>query len=188
MAKVQLLGDKASGYQLTLDGEPFFIKGAGLEFGHLQSLAEAGGNTFRTWRVANGERDAIDILDEAEALGLKVCMGLDIARERHGFDYSDQAAVIAQNEAMMRDVIRLKDHPALLMWGLGNELKKKYWFISLKLSTKTGRDRTIRWNQRNTGVFIERIVQANPHCRSSCKTRSRLVVSGSWLMWHSAIS
>ena len=49
-------------------------------------------------------------------------MGLDIARERHGFDYSDQAAVIAQNEAMMRDVIRLKDHPALLMWGLGNEL------------------------------------------------------------------
>ena len=122
MAKVQLLGDKADGYQLTVDGEPFFIKGAGLEFGHLKSLAEAGGNAFRTWRVANGERDAIDILDEAEALGLKVCMGLDIARERHGFDYSDQAAVIAQNEAMMRDVIRLKDHPALLMWGLGNEL------------------------------------------------------------------
>ena len=28
MAKVQLLGDKASGYQLTLDGEPFFIKGS----------------------------------------------------------------------------------------------------------------------------------------------------------------
>ena len=122
MAKVQLLGDKADGYQLTVDGEPFFIKGAGLEFGHLKSLAEAGGNAFRTWRVANGERDAIDILDEADALGLKVCMGLDIARERHGFDYSDQDAVSAQNEEMMRDVVRLKDHPALLMWGLGNEL------------------------------------------------------------------
>lgn len=122
MAKVQLLGNKADGYQLTVDGEPFFIKGAGLEFGHLKSLAEAGGNAFRTWRVANGERDAIDILDEADALGLKVCMGLDIARERHGFDYSDQDAVSAQNEEMMRDVVRLKDHPALLMWGLGNEL------------------------------------------------------------------
>jgi hypothetical protein len=83
MAKVQLLGNKADGYHLTVDGEPFFIKGAGLEFGHLKSLAEAGGNAFRTWRVANGERDAIDILDEADALGLKVCMGLDIARERH---------------------------------------------------------------------------------------------------------
>ena len=122
MAKVQLLGNKADGYRLAVDGKPFFIKGAGLEFGHLKSLAEAGGNAFRTWRVANGERDAIDILDEAESFGLKVCMGLDIARERHGFDYSDQAAVIAQNEAMMDDVIRLKDHPALLMWGLGNEL------------------------------------------------------------------
>ena len=122
MAKVQLLGNKADGYRLAVDGKPFFIKGAGLEFGHLKSLAEAGGNAFRTWRVANGERDAIDILDEAESFGLKVCMGLDIARERHGFDYSDQAAVITQNEAMMDDVIRLKDHPALLMWGLGNEL------------------------------------------------------------------
>lgn len=122
MAKVQLLGNKTDGYQLTVDGEPFFIKGAGLEFGHLKSLAEAGGNAFRTWRVVNGERDAIDILNEADALGLKVCMGLDIARERHGFDYSDQDAVIAQNEQMMIDVNRLKGHPALLMWGLGNEL------------------------------------------------------------------
>ena len=41
MAKVQLLGDKAGVYQLTLDGEPFFIKGAGLEFGHPKSLAFA---------------------------------------------------------------------------------------------------------------------------------------------------
>ena len=30
----------------------------------------------------------------------------------------------------------------------------------------------------NTGVFIERIVLANPHCRSNCKNRSRLVVVG----------
>ena len=122
MAKVQLQGNQTDGYRLTVDGAPFFIKGAGLEFGRLKSLANAGGNTFRTWRVDNGERDVIDILDEAETLGLKVCMGLDIARERHGFDYSDQEAVSAQTEKMMTDVIRLKDHPALLMWGLGNEL------------------------------------------------------------------
>jgi hypothetical protein len=122
MAKVQLEGNQTDGYRLTVDGAPFYVKGAGLEFGHLESLAKAGGNTFRTWRVDNGERDVIDILDEAETLGLKVCMGLDIARERHGFDYSDQDAVNTQNDQMMEDVIRLKDHPALLMWGLGNEL------------------------------------------------------------------
>ena len=122
MAKVQLEGNQTDGYRLIVDGAPFFIKGAGLEFGQLKSLANAGGNTFRTWRVENGERDVIDILDEAETLGLKVCMGLDIARERHGFDYSDKDAVKAQNAQMMKDVMRLKDHPALLMWGLGNEL------------------------------------------------------------------
>lgn len=122
MAKVKLQGNQTDGHYLTVDGAPFFVKGAGLEFGHLASLASAGGNTFRTWRVNNGERDAIDILDEAESLGLKVCMGLDIARERHGFDYSDQAAVLSQNLRMMEDIVRLKDHPALLMWGLGNEL------------------------------------------------------------------
>ncbi len=122
MAKVKLEGNQTDGYHLTVDGAPFFVKGAGLEFGQLKSLANAGVNSFRTWRVENGERDVIDILDEAEALGLKVCMGLDIARERHGFDYSDQDAVNAQNAQMMNDVVRLKDHPALLMWGLGNEL------------------------------------------------------------------
>lgn len=122
MAQVKLQGNQTDGYFLTVDGTPFFVKGAGLEFGHLASLASAGGNTFRTWRVDNGERDAIDVLDEAESLGLKVCMGLDVARERHGFDYSDQAAVRAQNQRMMQDIGRLKDHPALLMWGLGNEL------------------------------------------------------------------
>lgn len=122
MASVQLIGNATDGYQLTVDGVPFFVKGAGLEFGQLASLKDAGGNAFRTWRVDNGTRDAIDILDEAEALGLKVCMGLDIARERHGFDYDDAKAVAAQNDQMMIDVMRLKDHPALLMWGLGNEL------------------------------------------------------------------
>ena len=89
MASVQLIGNATDGYQLTVDGVPFFVKGAGLEFGQLASLKDAGGNAFRTWRVDNGTRDAINILDEAEALGLKVCMGLDIARERHGFDYDD---------------------------------------------------------------------------------------------------
>ena len=122
MAKVCLVGDGTDGYRLKVDGAPFYVKGAGLEFGQLASLAGAGGNTFRTWRVNNGERSAEDILDEAQSLGLMVCMGLDMARERHGFDYSDVQAVALQNEQMMLDVERLKDHPALLMWGLGNEL------------------------------------------------------------------
>ena len=113
-------------YQLSIDGKPFYIKGAGLELGSIKSLADYGGNAFRTWRVDNGEKSGLEILDEAHRHGLMVCMGLDVARERHGFDYSDKQAVAAQLAAMERDVLALKDHPALLMWGIGNELNLRH--------------------------------------------------------------
>lgn len=122
MAQAKLITTPEGSYQLLVDGEPYFVKGAGLEFGQMALLAQCGGNTFRTWRVDNGERSAESILDEAQSLGLKVCMGLELARERHGFDYANAKAVAQQQAAIMADVTRLKDHPALLMWGLGNEL------------------------------------------------------------------
>ena len=55
-----------------------------------------------------------------------VCMGLDVARERHGFDYSDKQAVAQQLAAIEQDILALKDHPALLMWGIGNELNLRH--------------------------------------------------------------
>lgn len=122
MPKSQLITQTDGSYMLLNDGQPYYIKGAGLEFAELGTFAAAGGNTFRTWRVDNGSRDVVELLDEAQRLGLSVCMGLDLARERHGFNYSDSDAVRAQTDAMMEDVERLKNHPALFMWGLGNEL------------------------------------------------------------------
>ncbi len=113
-------------YQLSVDGKPFYIKGAGLELGSIASLADFGGNAFRTWRVDNGEKSGLEILDEAHKQGLMVCMGLDVARERHGFDYSDKPAVAEQLAAIEQDVLALKDHPALLMWGIGNELNLRH--------------------------------------------------------------
>ena len=35
------------GFELLVNGKPFFIKGAGLEFGDMEKLAEHGGNSFR---------------------------------------------------------------------------------------------------------------------------------------------
>ena len=124
-SKVELI-KQSEKYQLSIDGKPFYIKGAGLELGSIKSLADYGGNAFRTWRVDNGEKSGLEILDEAQRHGLMVCMGLDVARERHGFDYSDKQAVAAQLAAMERDVLALKDHPALLMWGIGNELNLRH--------------------------------------------------------------
>ena len=125
--KVELI-KQGQNYQLTVDGELFYIKGAGLDLGidNIKSLASHGGNAFRTWRVENGEQSALDILNEAHHHGLMVCMGLEVARERHGFDYDNEAAVAQQLALIKKDILALKDHPALLMWGIGNELNLRH--------------------------------------------------------------
>ena len=44
----------------------------------------------------------------------------------HKFDYSNEPAVREQFEDMKRRVLALKDHPAVLMWAIGNELSVGY--------------------------------------------------------------
>ena len=77
-------------FQLLVNGAPFYIKGAGLEFGNVAALAEHNANSFRTWRTDNGKKSAIEVLDEAQEYGLMVSMGIEVERERHGFDYDDE--------------------------------------------------------------------------------------------------
>ncbi|MEL6849487.1 MAG: glycoside hydrolase family 2 TIM barrel-domain containing protein, partial [Bacteroidota bacterium] len=64
---------------------------------------------------------ASQILDEAHELGLSVLFGLWVGQERQGFDYDDGKAVKAQFENFKNIVQTYKDHPAILMWGIGNE-------------------------------------------------------------------
>ncbi|MDZ7636871.1 MAG: glycoside hydrolase family 2 TIM barrel-domain containing protein [Bryobacterales bacterium] len=104
------------GYRLLRDGKPYFIKGAGGSQ-KLDVLKEAGGNSIRTWRVEP------ETLDRAKEKDLTVLMGLSVARPRHGFDYGDKAAVAKQLEEARQMVLKYKDHPALLMWGVGNEVE-----------------------------------------------------------------
>ena len=73
--------DADSGFwQLLVDGEPYFIKGAGGDT-NLELLAELGGNTIRTWGADQLEpREwpdgrTMSVMDLAEELGLKVCAG-----------------------------------------------------------------------------------------------------------------
>lgn len=118
-SEIKKEGDK---FQLYVGEEPFLIKGAGLEFGDIPALARNGGNSFRTWRTNNGQRSGKEVLDEAYENGLYVTMGLDVERERHGFDYNNKAAVAVQYEKLKAEVMELKDHPALIIWAIGNEL------------------------------------------------------------------
>ena len=127
-AHVEIRGE-AGGYQLYVNNEPFYINGAGLEFGNIEKLAEHGANSFRTWRTDNGRDTGKEVLDRAQEHGLMVTMGLEVAREREGtgrgyfgFDYDDQDAVAEQLERIRAEVMAFKDHPALLIWSIGNEL------------------------------------------------------------------
>ncbi len=119
--KAEIKGENGK-FELLVNGEPFYIKGAGVEFGDIPALAKHGGNSFRTWRTNNGRRTGREVLDEAQQYGLYVTMGLDVERERHGFDYNDKNAVAEQFERIKSEVMELKDHPALIIWAIGNEL------------------------------------------------------------------
>ena len=105
------------GWQLFRGGEPFFIKGAGGE-GSLEALAAAGANSVRTWGG-----DVGTLLDDAHALGLTVTVGIWLGHERHGFDYDDEQQVSDQLEQARQMVLKYRDHPALLLWGVGNEME-----------------------------------------------------------------
>lgn len=109
----------ADGWQLLRDGKPYMIKGAG---GHqyLEKLAKAGGNSIRTWGVGPETKD---LLDEAHKNGLTVTVGLWLGHERHGFDYRDMDQVAEQLEKVRAAVEKYKDHPAVLAWGVGNEME-----------------------------------------------------------------
>lgn len=115
--KVEIKLDQATGqWQLYRGGEPYYVNGVG---GHtrLDKALSSGANSVRTW----GANDAISVLDEAHAKGLTVLFGLWVGVERQGFDYDDTKGVQAQLERFTEVVKAYKDHPAILMWGIGNE-------------------------------------------------------------------
>lgn len=117
VAKVTL--NYANGkYQLLVNNEPFYIKGAGMNYGYIAELAKHNANSFRTWSTRNGK----EVLDEAQKYDLMVSMGISVGLERHGFDYNDTIAVKQQYERIKKEVLKLKDHSALLIWAIGNEL------------------------------------------------------------------
>ncbi len=109
---------RGAGYELYWNGKPFWIMGAGGRT-HLDKLARAGGNTVRLWSTDGAQ----PIMDNAYSNGLAVCLGLWMKHERHGFNYNDREEVENQMRQLRAAVNKYKNHPALLMWGAGNEVE-----------------------------------------------------------------
>ncbi len=110
-------GVTVRGTEILLDGRPFIANGAAGR-GRLTELKAIGGGVIRTYGDEPGE-----ILDAAQRAGLKVIVGFWLEHPRRGFDYGNPAAVDAQLAALQHMVERYRTHPALLMWGLGNEVE-----------------------------------------------------------------
>ena len=113
---IQKIGGKAT---LLVEGEPFEVHGVGGD-GDLGKLKASGGNSVRTWGI---DENTQAILDDAHTKGIKVALGFWLGHERHGFSYTDWDSNVNQAESLFAAVKKYKDHPALLLWGLGNEME-----------------------------------------------------------------
>ena len=111
-------------YGLERDGKPYYINGTGGKQ-YLDQLARFGGNSVRTWGIETLEElvDGKPLIKRAAELGLTVTAGIWIEHERRGFNYSDEASLQKQRDAVRAAVRKYKDEPALLLWGLGNEME-----------------------------------------------------------------
>ncbi|MFP2912496.1 glycoside hydrolase family 2 TIM barrel-domain containing protein [Pyxidicoccus sp. 3LFB2] len=121
------------GWQLQVDGKPYVAKGVTFSGGRSADyekdcarLAALGVNTLRTWGTGTETRV---LLDAAHKHGLKVLVGLWLRQGRPGaesddsFDYTrDTQGMKKQLTDTLAQVRHFKDHPAVLAWGIGNEV------------------------------------------------------------------
>lgn len=123
-SKVEIRKNAQGQFQLIRDGQPYFIQGAGGS-GSLDLLKASGGNTVRSWGAEQlGEtRDGKPYLDRLQELGIGISAGIWVKHQRHGFNYGDPAQVEKQRRDVRDAVTKYKDHPAILVWGLGNEME-----------------------------------------------------------------
>jgi beta-galactosidase/beta-glucuronidase len=124
-------------YTLTADGRPWVVRGMGYNpwYASLPTdqrqaryrrdfslMRETGINTLEGWF-----QDQFDevTLDEAHRYGLKVIMPFELNQD---YDYTDPAVRARFRAEVTAWVLRYRDHPAVLMWGPGNEVMHRLIF------------------------------------------------------------
>jgi hypothetical protein len=143
-------------WKLFVDGAPFTVKGA--TFGrpitkenigaYMRDLKFIGVNTIRTWGVG---KETQLLLDSANAYGIKVMVGIWLRHGRPGMEGDDNFNYLKDKEGMeamhkdaIKAVILYKNHPALLFFGVGNE-------VTLNIATDP--------EKKAYAVFLEKLLQ-----------------------------
>ncbi|UJH89722.1 hypothetical protein LZ575_11705 [Antarcticibacterium sp. 1MA-6-2] len=117
-----------SGFRLFRNGEAFIIKGAAAHPKYMEELKAAGANTVRIYDTLHLKQT----LDKAANLGLAVV--LDIPLPSYSKDpqvYEDAELFKDLRENVLLTVMKYKDHPSLLYWNLGNEIKYPEFYKNL---------------------------------------------------------
>lgn len=122
------------GWILKVDNQIFDIKGATFGYDdnvdeydeYFQELNFLGVNTIRTWGTGN---NTLQLLNAAEKHGIKVMLGIWMRHGKPGMEADDSFNYLedkAGMEAMYNNAIEIvenyKNHPAVLLWGVGNEV------------------------------------------------------------------
>ncbi|MFH1500009.1 MAG: glycoside hydrolase family 2 TIM barrel-domain containing protein [Verrucomicrobiota bacterium] len=166
---------------LLVDGQPFPVRGityAGPAKGgdldtDLATIASLGANAIRTWGTNPVETPKL--LDAAERHGLKVMLGLWLRHGRPGaegidnFNYvTDTEGVEKQYTDTLAQVRAFKDHPALLLWGAGNE-------VTLNIETDAEKEAYAK--------FLERVVRGIKEIDTDHPVASVSAWSTDWTWW-----
>jgi len=103
-------------FALTRDGASYYIKGI-TGGANLNMAQQYGANSVRVFN-SNGAMAALDI---AASHCMTVVLG--IALSRMPPDYTDATYLDSKRAEVTNLLATVKDHPALLMWALGNEIQ-----------------------------------------------------------------
>jgi hypothetical protein len=126
--KVEVRKTADGKWELLRGGKPYFVKGGGSEPENFagqtihsrEVLVGDGGNSIRLWGVdANTRKE----LDEDEKQGVTVALGYWVGHKKDGFKADDPATVKQQLEEFKQVVRTYRNHPAVLVWGIGNEME-----------------------------------------------------------------
>ncbi|MEK6151788.1 glycoside hydrolase family 2 TIM barrel-domain containing protein [Flavobacteriaceae bacterium 3-367] len=121
-------------WTLMVGEKPFEIKGATFGYAkdvenydhYFQDLKSLGVNTTRLWAT---DKNTGKLLDVAHTYGIKVMVGIWMRHGRPGMEDDDSFDYLEDKKGMevmynnaLKVVEKYKDHPAVLSWGIGNEV------------------------------------------------------------------
>lgn len=124
--KVELVGGPGN-WKLMVNGNEFFIKGLcwGVDLNkenedyYFGMVKDLGANAVRVWGIGPETQDLMDTLAKH---GVMIDLGIWLQQNgRVNYVTDDQYKEKTLKE-IEENVLKFKDHPALLMWNIGNEV------------------------------------------------------------------